>query len=87
MKWPIKRKDVVISPDNFRVIARFFFNGEERVKLLLEKLLILKEGGVEQQILQTHREFSGQHHSITGLFDKHFNSVKCFAAQFSTGKN
>lgn len=76
MKLPVKRKDAVISPDNNRVIARFFFNGEKRAKSLIEKVLKLPEQEVEQQVLQILREFSRRHRSITSIFEKHFNHVK-----------
>ncbi len=86
MKLPVKRKDAVISPDNNRVIARFFFNGEERARLLIEKVIKLPEPEVEQQVLQILREFSRRHRSITTIFEKHFNHVKHIVDEFVNGK-
>ncbi len=86
MKLHVKRKDAVISPDNNRVIARYFFNGEKRATLLIEKVLKLTEAEVEKSVLQILREFSRRHRSITGIFEKHFTNVKYLVDKINNGE-
>ena len=43
MRLSIERKPVKVVPDSRRVIARFFFNGEERAVELIKKVLSLSK--------------------------------------------
>lgn len=76
MKLSIKRKDTVIYPDSNRVIARFFFNGEERAAKVITNILKMPEEMVMASLAQILREFTRRHRSITTLFKKHYNKVK-----------
>ena len=76
MKLSVERKGTVIYPDNNRVIARFFFNGEERAEKIIRKLLIMPEEQVLANLSQILREFTRRHRSITQHFKKHYNKVK-----------
>jgi len=76
MKLSVERKDTIIYPDNNRVIARFFFNGDERAKKVIFNLLKMPEQEVLANLSQILREFTRRHRSITTLFKKHYNKVK-----------
>ena len=39
MRLPIERKNVKVLPDVKRVIARYFFNGEDRAKEVIKKVM------------------------------------------------
>jgi len=76
MNVTVDRKDTMIYPDNKRVIARYFFNGEQRAVTLIGKLLKMAETEVETVLFQTLREFAKRHRSITTLFKRHYRNVK-----------
>ncbi len=76
MKIPVERKKTTIYPDKRRVIARFFFSGDERAEKLIERVLALSEEEVEGLIHQILREFSKRHRSITTIFKKNFQEVE-----------
>ena len=76
MKLSIKRKETTIYPDYNRVIARFFFNGEERAAKVISHILKMPEEMVMPKLAQILREFTRRHRSITTLFRKHYNKVK-----------
>jgi predicted GH43/DUF377 family glycosyl hydrolase len=76
MKLSVERKETVIYPDNNRVIARFFFNGEERASKVISHILKMPEEKVLTNLSQILREFTRRHRSITTLFKKHYNKVK-----------
>lgn len=43
MRLPIERKHVKVYPDPKRVIARFFFNGDERGREVINKVMTLTD--------------------------------------------
>jgi hypothetical protein len=43
MRLPIERKPVKVYPDMKRVIARFFFNGDERARDVIGRVMGLSE--------------------------------------------
>lgn len=71
MRIPVKRKNVTVLPDTKRVIARFFFNGEERAKQILSNIELLSEEQVYGLISPILQEFSKRHRNITKLLNKH----------------
>ncbi len=76
MRIPIERIPVKVYPDSKRVIARFFFNGEERAKEVLQRVMAISEDevfGIVSPILQ---EYSKRHRNITRLLHKHCNKLK-----------
>ncbi|SHF54262.1 Predicted glycosyl hydrolase, GH43/DUF377 family [Mariniphaga anaerophila] len=87
MRLPVERKNTIIAPDNRRVIARFFYNGDERAKKLIENLLELPESTVEMLVHQTLREFSKRHRSITGIFKRNFRHVAHIVTEVGKGKH
>ncbi|OAQ42133.1 glycosidase [Pedobacter psychrophilus] len=71
MRIPITRKDVTVMPDPKRVIARFFYNGDERAKEIIEHLDALDEKQIFEIITPILQEFSKRHRNITKILIKH----------------
>ena len=44
MRLSIERKPIRVNPDPKRVIARFFFNGNDRAKEVIERVMGLEQG-------------------------------------------
>ena len=65
MRLSIERKPVKVAPDPKRVIARFFFNGEERAVELIRKLLALDKEEIFNLISPLLQDFSKRHRNIT----------------------
>ncbi|SFE21634.1 glycoside hydrolase family 130 protein [Thermophagus xiamenensis] len=76
MKLSVVRKNTIIYPNNNRVIARFFFNGDQRASKVIENILKMPEHEVSANMSQILREFTRRHRSITTLFKKHYNKVR-----------
>lgn len=76
MRIPVERIPVKVYPDSKRVIARFFFNGEDRAKEIIQRVMAIPEEevfGIVSPILQ---EYSKRHRNITRLLHKHCNKLK-----------
>jgi len=65
MRLSVERKPVKVLPDTKRVIARYFFNGEERAVELLKKILVLDKEEVFGLISPLLQDFSKRHRNIT----------------------
>ena len=76
MRISIERKAVKVTPDSRRVIARFFFNGEERAIALITKVLELPKDEVFALVSPLLQDFSKRHRSITQKLFKHCTRVK-----------
>jgi predicted GH43/DUF377 family glycosyl hydrolase len=76
MRLSIERKPVKVYPDPKRVIARFFFNGEERGKHIITKVLELTDEQVFTILSPLLQDFSKRHRSITKLLLKHFDKLQ-----------
>lgn len=76
MRLTIERKPVKVSPDTTRVIARFFFSGEERAVELIRKILALDKDEVFSLISPLLQDFSKRHRNITRKLLKHCERVK-----------
>jgi len=81
MRIPITRKQVYILPDPKRVIARFFFNGEERAHEVVKHISLLSDSEVYDLISPVLQEFSKRHRNITRILirnsDKLSDILKC----------
>nr|WP_294898083.1 glycoside hydrolase family 130 protein [uncultured Pedobacter sp.] len=75
MRIPITRKNVTVMPDSKRVIARFFYNGEERAKEILAHLNNFDEQAVYDLIAPILQEFSKRHRNITRILEKHADKL------------
>ena len=78
MRIPIERQSVRVYPDTKRVIARFFFNGEQRAKDIVERVMKLSEDEVFAIISPLLQEFSKRHRNITKILYRHCNRVSPF---------
>ena len=76
MRIPIERKLIKVYPDPKRVIARFFFNGEDRGRDLIRRVLELTDQQIFTILSPLLQEYSKRHRSITKLLLKHYNKVE-----------
>jgi predicted GH43/DUF377 family glycosyl hydrolase len=76
MRLSIERKPVRINPDPKRVIARFFFNGNDRAKEVIKRVMDISEDtafGIISPLLQ---EYSKRHRNITRVLDRNCDKLK-----------
>ncbi|MEO3404489.1 glycoside hydrolase family 130 protein [Mucilaginibacter sp. CAU 1740] len=76
MRLSIERKPIRVNPDPKRVIARFFFNGNDRAKEVIERVMRLSEAdafGIVSPLLQ---EYSKRHRNITRVLNRHCSKLK-----------
>jgi predicted GH43/DUF377 family glycosyl hydrolase len=78
MRLSIQRKPARVSPDPRRVIARFFFMGEERAIALIQKVMQLPKDRVFAEVSPLLQDFSKRHRSITSKLHKHCNKVESY---------
>lgn len=76
MRLPIERKHVKVYPDPKRVIARFFFNGDERGKTVINKVMKLTDDQVFSIISPILQEYSKRHRNITKVLTRHCKKLK-----------
>lgn len=70
----VQRKNIKFSPDNSRVVARFFNNGENRTRELIKRVISLEDSEVNRVLERTLREFAGRHRNISRIFLRHFEN-------------
>ncbi|WP_432708085.1 glycoside hydrolase family 130 protein [Pedobacter sp.] len=83
MRLIIERKDIKVYPDPKRVIARYFFNGEERAKQVIKNVMKLSEQEVFGLISPLLQEYSKRHRNITKILTRHCKKVKPIIEQLS----
>jgi predicted GH43/DUF377 family glycosyl hydrolase len=76
MRIPIERKHVKVYPDPKRVIARYFFNGDERAKIVITKVMALTDVEVFNIISPLLQEYSKRHRNITKILTRHCKKLK-----------
>lgn len=76
MRLPIVRKSIKVNPDPKRVIARYFFNGEERAKEVILRVMNLNEAEVFSIVSPLLQEYSKRHRNITQVLHRHFRHIK-----------
>jgi predicted GH43/DUF377 family glycosyl hydrolase len=76
MRITIERKPVKVTPDSRRVIARFFYNGEERALALIKKVLALSKEEVFALTSPLLQDFSKRHRNITKKLQRHCERVE-----------
>ncbi|NNE76578.1 MAG: glycosidase, partial [Pricia sp.] len=74
MHISVNRKDVHFIPDSSRVVARFFDNGEQRTRNLVDRIMQLDDGEVNRELDHTLRDFVGRHRNISQIFMRHFQN-------------
>lgn len=78
MRLSVERKPIKVIPDTKRVIARYFFNGEERAVELIKKILKLNKEEVFALISPLLQDFSKRHRNITKKLLSHSRKVRHF---------
>lgn len=76
MRLSIQRKPIRVNPDPKRVIARFFFNGNDRAIEVIERVMDISEEiafGIVSPLLQ---EYSKRHRNITRVLNRHCSKLK-----------
>lgn len=76
MRLLIERKPVKVYPDPKRVIARFFFNGDERALEVVKHVMGLSEKEVFEIISPLLQEYSKRHRNITKILTRHCKKIK-----------
>ncbi|WP_426668476.1 glycoside hydrolase family 130 protein [Mucilaginibacter sp. McL0603] len=83
MRISVERKPVRVNPDPKRVIARFFFNGNDRAKEVIQRVMSIDEEitfGIVSPILQ---EYSKRHRNITRILSRHCSKLKPLFAELN----
>lgn len=75
MNVSVRKQDNVLYPDKNRVIARYFYNGDQRAREIILMVLNLPDEEVQLALNQTLREFSIRHRNISKIFKKHFHNL------------
>jgi predicted GH43/DUF377 family glycosyl hydrolase len=75
MQVTVNRKDSKFLPDPSRVIARFFYNSDERGKYVISHVLAMSESEVYTTLSQVLRGYSRRHRNISMIFETHFNKL------------
>ncbi len=83
MRPTIERKDVKVYPDTKRVIARFFFNGEERAKQVIQKVMEISEPEVFDIISPILQEYSKRQRNITKVLYRHCSRLQSLFADMN----
>ncbi|MDC7236081.1 MAG: glycoside hydrolase family 130 protein [Spirochaetales bacterium] len=84
----INRFDNRFYPDPQRVIARFFVaGGDERSRLLIQKILKLSEEDCQSQLNRILTTYANRHRNITAVFEKHFTNIIHFLRDIGVDEN
>lgn len=76
MRLLIDRKPVKVYPDPKRVIARFFFNGDERAVEVVKHVMSLSDKEVFDLISPLLQEYSKRHRNITKILTRHCKKIQ-----------
>src|ERR1700743_3953512 len=81
MRLSVERKPIRLYPDPNRVIASFFFNGNDRAKEVIQRVMGISEEesfGIISPLLQ---EYSKRHRNITRVLNRHCSKLKPLFAE------
>ena len=81
MRLSVERKPIRIYPDPKRVIARFFFNGNERAKEVILRVMTISEDEAFSIISPFLQEYSKRHRNITRVLNRHCSKLKPLIAE------
>ncbi len=76
MRIIVERKPNRFYADFKRVIIRFFNNGLDRSKDIVQKVIDMEEEDAETALIQTLREFTKRHRNLSRKFKEHYEKVK-----------
>ncbi len=83
MRLSIERKPVRINPDPKRVIARFFFNGSDRAKEVLERVMSISEEVAFAIVSPLLQEYSRRHRNITRVLNRNCSKLQPLFAELN----
>ena len=83
MRLSVERKPVRVNPDPKRVIARFFFNGNDRAKEVIERVTAISEEEAFSIISPLLQEYSKRHRNITRVLNRHCSKLKPLIAELN----
>ncbi len=76
-KIPIKRHEIMLTPDSSRVVIRQFIPANpDRLNAILERALALSEEGVEAELVEVHKDFESRHYDIEALLMEQYAKVQ-----------
>jgi hypothetical protein len=81
MRLSIERKPIRINPDPKRVIARFFFNGNDRAKDVIQLVMNISEEVAFSIVSPLLQEYSKRHRNITRALNRHCSKLKPLFAE------
>src|SRR5471030_1735115 len=81
MRLLIERKPNRINPDPKRVIARFFFNGADRAKEVIQRVMGISEEATFSIVSPLLQEYSKRHRNITRVLSRHCSKLKPLFAE------
>ncbi|WP_295673836.1 glycoside hydrolase family 130 protein [uncultured Mucilaginibacter sp.] len=76
MRLTVERKPIRINPDPKRVIARFFFIGNDRAKELIKRVMSLDDETVFGILSPLLQEYSKRHRNITRILTRNCDKLK-----------
>jgi predicted GH43/DUF377 family glycosyl hydrolase len=78
MRLSIERKPIKVYPDPKRVIARFFFNGGDRAKDVIKRVLMLNDKQVFGLVSPLLQEYSKRHRNITKILGRNCKKIRSY---------
>jgi len=81
MRLVVERKPLRVNPDPKRVIARFFFNGNDRAKEVIERVMEISEAAAFSIVSPLLQEYSRRHRNITRVLNRHCSRLKPLFAE------
>ena len=83
MQVAVNRKDIIFRPDASRVMARFLYMDDDRVKFTVRSVLNMSADEASFTLRQVLRDFSVRHRNITKIFERHFNKIAPLLTQLN----
>ncbi len=77
----VERKSLKFIPDSKRVVARYFYNGEERTTNLIRRILSFTDEQVNIELENTLTNFKGRHRDLPGIFTSHFTNLESLVSR------
>src|SRR5690606_6077209 len=78
MRLTVDRNPVRVFPDPRRVIARYYFNGEERAIFIIKHIQAMDDSQIHSLISPLLQDFSKRHRNITEKLEKNCDKVRHF---------
>jgi predicted GH43/DUF377 family glycosyl hydrolase len=75
MQVTVTRKDSKFLPDPSRVIARFCYFSNERIRNIISNVLAMSDSEVNIALSQVLRGYSRRHRNISMVFETHFKKL------------